>query len=115
MRLGRSEKAVTILIHKKGESEDSAKFLPMTLELVTLKIFTACLRDKIFEFLKENNYIEHNLQKGFIPKLSGTFEHTVQMGHIIDKAHLKQRSLIVTLLDFKNAFGEVHHNLMSAV
>ena len=38
------------------------------------------------------------------------------MGHIIDKARLKQRSLIVTLLDLKkNAFGEVHHNLISAV
>ena len=60
--------AVTILIHKKGESEDPANFRPITLERVTLKIFTACLRDKIFEFLKENNYIEHNLQKGFIPK-----------------------------------------------
>ena len=84
-------------------------------EPVTLKIFTACLRDKIFEFVKENNYIEHNLQKGFIPKLSGTFEHTVQMGHIIDKACLKQRSSIVTLFDLNNAFGEVHHNLISAV
>ena len=37
------------------------------------------------------------------------------MSHIIDKARLKQRSLIVTLLDLKNAFGEVHHNLISAV
>ena len=99
-------------IHKKGESEDPANFRPITLEPVTLKIFTACLRDKIFEFLKENHYIEHNLQNGFIPKLSGTFEHTAQMGHIIDKARLKQRSLIVTLLDLKNAFGEVHHNLI---
>ena len=98
------KKAVTILIHKKGESEeDPANFPPITLEPVTLKIFTACLRDKIFEFLKENNYIEHNLQKGFIRKLSGTSEHTAQMGHIINKARLKQRSLIVTLLDLKNA------------
>ena len=37
------------------------------------------------------------------------------MGHIIDKARLKQRSLIVTLFDLKNVFGEVHHNLISAV
>ena len=65
-------------------------------------------------FFKENNYIEHNLQKCFIPKLSGTFEHTAPMGHIMDKARLKQLSLIVTLLDLKNAFGKVHHNLISA-
>ena len=68
------KKAVTILIHEKGESEDLANFPPITLEPVTLEIFTACLRDQILEFLKENNYIEHNLQKEFIPKLSGTFE-----------------------------------------
>ena len=108
------KKAVIILIHK-GESEDPANFRPITLEPVTLKIFTACLRDKIFEFLKENSYIEYNLQKGCIPKLSGTFEHTAQMGHMIDKARLKQRSLIITLLHLINAFGEVHHNLISAV
>ena len=62
------KKAVTILIHKKGESEDPANFRPITLEPVTLKLFTACLRDKIFEFLKENDYIEHNLQKRFHSK-----------------------------------------------
>ena len=37
------------------------------------------------------------------------------MGHIINKARTKQRSLIVTLLDLKKAFGEVHHNLISSV
>ena len=28
------------------------------------------------------------------------------------KYHFKQRSLVITLLDLKNAFGEVHHNLI---
>ena len=37
------------------------------------------------------------------------------MAHIINNARLKQRLLIIILLDFKNAFGEVHHNLISAV
>ena len=36
------------------------------------------------------------------------------MAYIIIKARTKQRSLIVTLLDLKNAFGEVHHNLISS-
>ena len=30
------------------------------------------------------------------------------MAHIINKARLKQRSVVITLLDLKNAFGEVH-------
>ena len=31
------------------------------------------------------------------------------------KARIKQRSLVITLLDLKNAFGEVHHNLIQSV
>ena len=34
------------------------------------------------------------------------------MADIINKARTKQRSLVITLLDLKNAFGEVHHNLI---
>ena len=34
------------------------------------------------------------------------------MADIINKASTKQRSLVITLLDLKNAFGEVHHNLI---
>ena len=37
------------------------------------------------------------------------------MAHIINKARTKQRSLIITLLDLKNAFGKVHHNLIYKV
>ena len=69
----------------------------------------------MFAFLSVNGYIEHRIQKGFMPKLSGTYEHTAQMSHIINKARNKQRSVVITLLDLKNAFGEVHHNLIPAV
>ncbi|CAB4010466.1 Hypothetical predicted protein [Paramuricea clavata] len=109
------KKACTILIHKKGETANPANFRPITLESVPLKVFTSCLRNRTFQFLAENNYIEQNLQKGFTPKLSGTLEHTAQLAHIINKARVKQRSLIITLLDLKNAFGEVHHNLIYEV
>ena len=33
------------------------------------------------------------------------------MADIVTKARTKQRSLVITLLDLKNACGEVHHNL----
>ncbi|CAB4011668.1 Hypothetical predicted protein, partial [Paramuricea clavata] len=57
----------------------------------------------------------HNIQKGFTPNMSGTLELTAQMANIINKARIKQRSLVITLLDLKNAFGEVHHNLITSV
>ena len=109
------EKACTILIHKKGDTEDPSNFRPFSLQSVPLKIFTSCLRDSVFDFLKQNVFIEHQIQKGFTHQISGTLEHSVMMSHIIDKARIKQRSLVITLLDLKNAFGEVYHNLIKSV
>ena len=101
------------VIHKKENANDPADFRPITLQSVPLKVFTSCLRNAIFNFLSANNYIEQEIQKRFTPGLSGTFEHAAQMADIINKARTKQRSLVITLLDLKNAFGEVHHNFKS--
>ena len=98
------KKACTILIHKKEETDNPANFRPITPQSVPQKVFTV-----------ENNYIEHNIQKGFTPKVAGTLEHTARMAHIINTARIKQRSVIITLLDLKNAFGELHHDLIYEV
>ena len=107
------KKACTVLIHKKGDTTEACNFRPITLESVPLKIFTSCLRDSLFAFLTANGFIEHKIQTGFLPKVSGTFEHNAQMANIISTARTKQRSVLINLLDLKNAFGEVHHNLIS--
>ena len=79
--------AVTILIHKKDSADDPANFRPITLEPVFLKVFKSLLRNRILAFLKGNNYIEHNIQKGFLPKISGMYEHTPQLAQIIRHAN----------------------------
>ena len=109
------KRASTVLIHKKGNTPDHANFRSITLESVPLKTFTACVHDSMYTFLQANGFIEHQIQKGFLPKLSGTFEHAAQMANVINQARIKQRSLVVTLLDLKNAFGEVHHNLIPEI
>ena len=73
------KRACTILIHKQGEASNPSNFRPITLESVPLKVFTSCLRNSMYSFLTANQYIEHNIQKGFTPNLSGTLEHTTQM------------------------------------
>ena len=52
------KKAATILIHKKGSTDDPANFRPITLESVPLKIFTSCSRNSMFNFLKQNNLLK---------------------------------------------------------
>ena len=108
-------KASTVLIHKKDSADDPSNFRPITLESVPLKIFTSCLRVSMVTFLKQNSFIEYQIQKGFTAKISGTLEHTTLVVHIINKARTKQRFLVVTLLYLKNAFGEVHHKLITSV
>ena len=62
--------------------------------------------------MQENNYIKCQIQKGFIQRLSSTLEHTYNLSYLIDQARIKQQPLTVTLLDLKNAFGEVDHMLI---
>ena len=102
-------------MRKNGATNDPTNFHPITLESVPLNVFTSCLSNSIYHFLVQNTCIEINIQKGFTSKLSGTLEHTSQMANVINRAWLQRRSLVITLLDLKNAFGEVHHNLILEV
>ena len=42
-------------------------------------------------------------------------QHAAQMAYIINQARIKQRSLVIALLDLKNALGEINHNLIHSV
>ena len=109
------KKACTVLAHKKGDTSDPANFWPITLKSIPHKISTSCLRDSMFACLQANDFIEHKSQKGFLPQLTGTFDHTAQMANVINTARIKQKSLVITVLDVKNDFVEVHHNLIPSV
>ena len=91
----------TVLVHKKGNNDDTANFRPITLESVPLKVFTSCLSDSVFSFLNQNEFIKAEIQKGFTPNVAGVLEHTSMMSNIIDKARKSQRSVVIALLDLK--------------
>ena len=62
----------------------------------------------MFLFLKQNDFIEAETQTSFTPKIAGVLEHTSMMAHFINKACIKQHSLVVTLLDLKNDLITYH-------
>ena len=68
----------------------------------------------VYLFIKKRIYRALH-SKVFLPKLSGTFEHSSQLANIINKARIKQRYFIITLLDLKNAFCAAHHSRILAV
>ena len=106
---------MTILAYKKGPTNNLENFRPITLEPVMLKVLTFWMRNRTYIFLASNNFIDEKLQKGFWSGVSGTIEHTETLTYIIDQARLKQKSVCVTLIDLRNAFGEVHHELLKEV
>ena len=59
-----------------------------------------------------NNYVETSIQECFMSGIPGAVEHTAHFVHLICKAKQNQRPLAVMLLDLRNAFGAVHHNLI---
>ena len=76
---------------------------------------TSLIRNRLFSFVLNNKFVECNIQKGFWAGISGTIEHTELITHLIQNAKKKQRQLVISLFDLKNAFGEVHHSLIHKV
>ena len=69
------ERACTNLIQKNGDTPGPANFSSITLESISLKIFTSCLRDSMYTVLKSNGFIEHRIQRVFFlnyPELLNT-------------------------------------------
>ena len=109
------KRACTILIHKKGDTSDPANFRSITLENVALKISTSCLRDTMYAFLQDNGFIEHRIQRAFFLNYPELWNTLLKLANVISQARIKQRSYVISLLDLKNAFGEVHHTLIPEI
>jgi Reverse transcriptase (RNA-dependent DNA polymerase)/zinc-binding in reverse transcriptase len=102
----------TILIYKKGNTDDPENYRPITLQPVWYKIFSSVFSTKIYNFVSKNNLLDKKIQKGFCKGIDGVSEHTETLAHLLRDAKHAQRSLTVVLLDLRNAFGSVHHELI---
>ena len=102
-----------MLIYKKGDTNDPSNFRPITLQPVFYKVLSSVIRNWIYAYLEENKFVDKRIQKGFWPTLDGVFEHTQMLTQLLNEARRHQRSIIVTLLDLRNAFGEVNHKLIN--
>jgi len=103
---------VTILLYKKGDPTLVENFRPITLQSVPYKIFSSFIRNRLQTFLDVNKYHNNNIQKGFAHGQDGVLEHTEMLDFIMRDAKRTHRSYFVVLLDLRNAFGEVQHNLI---
>ena len=56
---------VTVLAYKSGSTSDPGNFRPITLQPVMSKIFTAIIKNRIYDYLLQSNYIYHQHKMAF--------------------------------------------------
>ena len=77
------------------------------------KTFHQILASRTTDCLTENNFIDSSVQKAFIRGINGVIEHNQVLGEITCHAKRNNRTCHITFFDLEDAFGSVHHDLIS--
>ena len=80
------KRGATVLVYKKGCTDDPANFRPITVQPVWYKVFASVYAREMLNFLEHNNYINKNIQKGFWRGVDGVMEHTELLSHFLKDA-----------------------------
>ena len=100
----------TILIHKKGSSDDVSNFRPIALMSCIYKLLMSVIANRLVSFSINNNILSPS-QKSARPS-EGCYEHTFILQSLVsDAQHIK--NLFLAWLDLQNAFGSVLHDVIS--
>jgi hypothetical protein len=106
--------ARTVLIYKKGERSDPKNWRLITITNCTYRLYT-CLMTRAFQQVNSKYDIYEDVQKGFIKKSNGCSEHSIMLNELFQNAKRKGTDLIITAIDFTNAFGSVPHELIMSM
>jgi hypothetical protein len=103
-----------ILIYKKGERTHPKNWRPITITNCTYRIYT-CLMARAFQQMNSQHGIYADAQKDFIKKTNECSEQSIILKELFQDAKRKNKDLIVTAIDFTNAFGSAPHELIMSM
>ena len=101
------KESTTILIYKKGNSDDASNFRPIALMSCLYKLFTAILASRATNFAINNNLMSHQ-QKSARPA-EGCHKHTFTLQSIIADCKRNTKDCYIAWLDLRNGFGSINH------
>jgi hypothetical protein len=105
------KEARTILLYKKGDRDVIQNWRPISITNCVYRIFT-CLMARSWQMVNSKVQLFADSQKGFIQKTNGCSEHGIILNELLHDANRNKEALIVTAIDFTNAFGSVPHQLI---
>ena len=77
------------------------------------ELFSNILKNRLLKFMTSNGFLNASIQKAFMPSVPDCIEHYAKLVIAVHEAHVRHKSLTVSWLDLVNAYGSVHHNLIS--
>ncbi|MCP4502646.1 MAG: hypothetical protein GY822_22080, partial [Deltaproteobacteria bacterium] len=107
--------AIMILLGKSDISYLPSEFRPIALGSTCGKIFFTGLFNRLHDYFINNNYIQRNIQKGFMKWVCGCLDHTFSLWETLKHAKHNKRSIVTSWIDLKNAYGSVSHNLIQYI
>ena len=111
-----SWKRAALKLFPKGSAQDNpaspSNFRPIELTPTVSKLLSGILRDRWLRYMRDNNYLDPNIQIVFLPTVPGVSERQAKLAAIVKSAKWMKRSLAVACLDIANAYGSVHHTLI---
>ena len=106
------------LLGKAKAADDSSNpshFRPIALTSCVSKVFTSLVKKRWLSHMVNNHFLNTATQKAFINGVPGCSEHHLKLLSILQEARRRRKSLCICWLDLANAFGSVHHDLITFV
>ena len=101
-----------VYLPKEEESGPINQFHPISTLSVCCKIYMGILAKRTMAFLRQNEYINEEVQKAGIPSLPGCIEHAFSIWDQIQEVKEKKEDLSIIWLDLANAYGSVPHKVL---
>ena len=104
--------AYITLLAKSNILANCAEFRPIAITSVIGKIIFSVLSDNLQKYMFQNDYIDREIQKGFLTGITGCLEHSFAIHEALKEAKIWKTSIVVTWIDLANAYGSVRHKLI---
>ena len=104
--------AVTRLIHKGGDTKLMENWRPISLTSCLGKLFHSIISHRILHHALDSHAMDTSIQKGFLPHMKGTVEHTQVLCELLEYQRRHKRQYCLAQFDIKNAFGSVPHTVL---
>ena len=99
--------ATTVMIHKKGSTEDPTNFRPIALMSCVYKVLMGVLAKRLTRWSIDNDILSPQ-QKSARPA-EGCYEHSFLLQSLVGDARRNQKNVFLAWLDLRNAFGSIPH------